>query len=96
MRSAYVAVHSRSRALQGFQYLASEMALPLGYWVVVAEAAVERLDDKGAQVRKSALQLLRTLLQKQPFGGQLDSLAWEVRGARGPAGPGTKPALAGD
>ena len=91
-----VAVHSRSRALQGFQYLASEMALPLGYWVVVAEAAVERLDDKGAQVRKSALQLLRTLLQKQPFGGQLDSLAWEVRGARGPAGPGAEPALAGD
>ena len=55
-----VAVHSRSRALQGFQYLASEMALPLGYWVVVAEAAVER-------ARLTVVPRARTRAARVPF-----------------------------
>jgi len=71
------AVHVRSRALQGFEYLASEMALPLGHWVLAAQLATERLEDKGSLTRKAALQLLRTLMQKQPFGAQLSCAAWE-------------------
>ena len=71
------AVHVRTRALQGLEFLASEMALPLGHWVLAAQLATERLEDKGSLTRKAALQLLRALMQKQPFGGQLSSAAWE-------------------
>jgi len=37
----------------------------------VTEKAVERLDDKAAQVRRSAVQLLTVLLQFNPFSPRL-------------------------
>jgi condensin complex subunit 1 len=48
-----------------------QRAIPIDRIVGITELAVGRLKDKAAQVRKNAIQLLTTLLQYNPFSGQL-------------------------
>jgi len=66
--NAYV----RSKVLHTWQNLCCEGAVPLTRHGKLLAATVLRLEDKSANVRKQALQLLRTLLQSNPFAGKLN------------------------
>ncbi|KYN03812.1 Condensin complex subunit 1 [Cyphomyrmex costatus] len=66
--NAYV----RSKVLQIWQHLCCEGAVPLARHGKLLASTALRLEDKSANVRKQALQLLRTLLQSNPFAGKLN------------------------
>lgn len=65
--NAYV----RSKVLQVWQRLCCEGAIPLARQGKLLAATALRLEDKSAFVRKHALQLLRALLQANPFAGKV-------------------------
>lgn len=65
--NAYV----RSKVLQTWQRLCCEGAVPLARQGKLLACTALRLEDKSANVRKQALQLLRTLLQSNPFAGKV-------------------------
>jgi len=59
---------TRSKALQTWATLADDKVVPFKLFPKICAIAASRLDDKGSVVRKSAAQLLGTLLQTNPFG----------------------------
>ncbi|GJN10798.1 hypothetical protein PR202_ga28922 [Eleusine coracana subsp. coracana] len=75
-----------SRMLKGITMLDSEVwaelceenSISIGLWNEVASVGSGRLEDKSAIVRKSALQLLITMLQHNPFGPQLKTATFEA------------------
>ncbi|XP_020273026.1 condensin complex subunit 1 isoform X1 [Asparagus officinalis] len=73
-----VSAYTRSRVLQVWAELCEEHAISIGLWNEVATVASGRLEDKSAMVRKSALNLLITMLQHNPFGPQLRVAAFEA------------------
>lgn len=77
-RSRDMSAYTRSRVLQTWAELCEEHAVSIGLWNQVADMAAGRLEDKAAIVRKSALQLLATLLQYNPFGPQLRTASFEA------------------
>lgn len=70
--------YTRSKVLQTWSNLCVESAVSIGHWNLVARVAAGRLEDKAAIVRKSALQLLTTLLQFNPFGPSLRTGPFEA------------------
>nr|CAB3482675.1 unnamed protein product [Digitaria exilis] len=72
-----VSAYTRSRVLQVWAELCEENSISIGHWNEVASVASGRLEDKSAIVRKSALQLLITMLQHNPFGPQLRIATFE-------------------
>ena len=77
-RSRDTTAYTRSRVLQTWAELCEDHAVSIGLWNQVADVAAGRLEDKAAIVRKSALQLLSTLLKYNPFGPQLRTAAFEA------------------
>nr|ATG70746.1 binding [Hesperocyparis bakeri] len=73
-----VSAYTRSRVLQTWAELCEEHSVSIGLWNQVSEIAAGRLEDKAAMVRKSALNLLSTLLQYNPFGPQLRTATFEA------------------
>ncbi|XP_022158546.1 condensin complex subunit 1 [Momordica charantia] len=73
-----VSAYTRSRVLQVWAELCEEHSVSIGLWNEVAAIAAGRLEDKSAIVRKSALQLLITMLQHNPFGPQLRLASFEA------------------
>ncbi|XP_042451953.1 condensin complex subunit 1-like isoform X1 [Zingiber officinale] len=73
-----VSAYSRSRVLQVWAELCEVHAVSIGLWNELAVVASGRLEDKSAMVRKSALILLVTMLQHNPFGPQLRVAAFEA------------------
>lgn len=73
-----VSAYTRSRVLQVWAELCEEHAISIGLWNEVAVVASGRLEDKTAMVRKSALNLLITMLQHNPFGPQLRVAVFEA------------------
>ncbi|KAH7667151.1 Condensin subunit 1/Condensin-2 complex subunit D3 protein [Dioscorea alata] len=73
-----VSAYTRSRVLQVWAELCEEHAVSIGLWNEVASVASGRLEDKSAMVRKSALNLLISMLQHNPFGPQLRVAAFEA------------------
>lgn len=65
--NAYV----RSKVLQTWQRLCCEGSMPLARHGKLLACTALRLEDKSATVRKQALQLLRALLQSNPFAGKV-------------------------
>lgn len=65
--NAYV----RSKVLQTWQKLCCEGAIPLSRQNRLVRATVLRLEDKSANVRRQALQLLRAVLQSNPFAAKV-------------------------
>lgn len=65
--NAYV----RSKVLQVWQHLCCEGAIPLARQGKLLAATALRLEDKSANVRKQALQLIRALLQSNPFAAKV-------------------------
>ncbi|OAD62279.1 Condensin complex subunit 1, partial [Eufriesea mexicana] len=68
--NAYV----RSKVLQVWQHLCCEGAIPLARQGRLLAATALRLEDKSAIVRKQALQLMRALLQGNPFAAKLNKI----------------------
>lgn len=70
-------VHSytRAAALRAWCSLTTSTAVPMDRFGPVAALAVGRLMDKGSLVRKMAAQLLRTLLENNPFTSVVDPSA---------------------
>ncbi|XP_031782071.1 condensin complex subunit 1-like isoform X1 [Nasonia vitripennis] len=66
--SSYV----RSKVLQTWQKLCCERALPVSRQNQLLQACILRLEDKVASVRKQALQLLRAILQNNPFASKMN------------------------
>ncbi|XP_078041894.1 CAP-D2 condensin subunit [Augochlora pura] len=66
--NAYV----RSKVLQTWQHLCCERAIPLARQGKLLAVTALRLEDKSANVRRQALQLLRALLQANPFAAKLN------------------------
>ncbi|XP_078446806.1 binding protein isoform X2 [Wolffia australiana] len=77
-RARDVSAYTRSRVLQVWADLCEEHAVSIGLWNEVAAMAAGRLEDKSAFVRKSALTLLITMLQHNPFGPELRIVAFEA------------------
>lgn len=73
-----VSAYTRSRVLQVWAELCEEHSVSVGLWNEVAAVAAGRLEDKSAIVRKSALNLLITMLQHNPFGPQLRASSFEA------------------
>ncbi|CAN4109193.1 unnamed protein product [Withania somnifera] len=73
-----VSAYTRSRVLQVWAELCEEHSISIGMWNEVAEVAAGRLEDKSAIVRKSALNLLISMLQHNPFGPQLRAASFEA------------------
>ncbi|XP_022983683.1 condensin complex subunit 1 [Cucurbita maxima] len=73
-----VSAYTRSRVLQVWADLCEAHSVSIGLWNEVAAVAAGRLEDKSAIVRKSALQLLITMLQHNPFGPQLRIASFEA------------------
>lgn len=65
--NAYV----RSKVLQVWQRLCTESAIPVNRQTQLLVAVVKRLEDKSANVRKQALQLIRALLEGNPFAAKV-------------------------
>jgi condensin complex subunit 1 len=62
---------TRSKVLQVWGILCDNDAIPKKTQPAVVQLATVRLEDKSAQVRKSAIQLLRALVQKNPYAHTL-------------------------
>ncbi|XP_030515808.1 condensin-1 complex subunit CAP-D2 [Rhodamnia argentea] len=73
-----VSAYTRSRVLHVWAELCEEHSVTIGVWNEVATVAAGRLEDKSAIVRKSALNLLITMLQHNPFGPQLRTASFET------------------
>ncbi|KFK34945.1 hypothetical protein AALP_AA5G214200 [Arabis alpina] len=73
-----VSAYTRSRVLQVWTELCEEHSVSIGLWNEVASISAGRLEDKSAIVRKSALNLLITMLQHNPFGPQLRIASFEA------------------
>ncbi|XP_023527692.1 condensin complex subunit 1 [Cucurbita pepo subsp. pepo] len=73
-----VSAYTRSRVIQVWADLCEAHSVSIGLWNEVAAVAAGRLEDKSAIVRKSALQLLITMLQHNPFGPQLRIASFEA------------------
>lgn len=58
----------RSKVLQIANELKHREAVPLAWIIRIINAAIERLEDKTATVRKNAISLLRSYLESNPFG----------------------------
>ncbi|KZV57861.1 condensin complex subunit 1 [Dorcoceras hygrometricum] len=73
-----VSAYTRSRVLQVWSELCEDHSISIGLWNEVSAVAAGRLEDKSAIVRKSALNLLISLLQHNPFGPQLRIASFEA------------------
>ena len=75
-RTHDVSPYTRSAVLKVWVYLLESKAVPVRRINAVAELAVDRLKDKTASVRKQALSVLTSLLDNNPFSGNLDEEAF--------------------
>lgn len=66
--NAYV----RSKALKVWQHLAQEKAIPLSRMSGLIRDVISRLGDVSWTVVKSAIQLVKTILENNPYGAKMD------------------------
>ncbi|XP_067627986.1 condensin complex subunit 1 [Eurosta solidaginis] len=66
-----VSAHVRAKVLQIWNNMKEENAVPLSFQLKVLCEAVERLEDKTSSVRKQAVQLLKSFLERNPFAAKL-------------------------
>lgn len=62
---------ARAKVLHIFYQLQEQNAIPLLYQSRILQRATERLEDKTATVRKNALILIKTFLEKNPYSAKL-------------------------
>jgi condensin complex subunit 1 len=78
-RSHDVSSYTRSAVLKAWISIVQASALPIERVIPVTIMAIDRLKDKTVMVRKQALQLLTTLLENNPFLGDLDPQPYRLK-----------------
>lgn len=63
---------TRAAVLKAWCYLLDQNAIPVRHMTSICDLAYDRLVDKTAMVRKNAIALLTSILDNNPFGGELD------------------------
>merc|ERR1712000_204605 len=71
--------YTRSKVIQTWIMLVKGRFVPLKFILSVTDAALGRLEDKAAQVRKNAINLLCALLEFNPFAGDLRLKAFTAK-----------------
>uniref|UniRef100_A0A1A9WR38 Condensin complex subunit 1 n=1 Tax=Glossina brevipalpis TaxID=37001 RepID=A0A1A9WR38_9MUSC len=71
MHISDISAHVRAKVLQIWNRMKEEDAVPLSFQLKVLCAAVERLEDKTCSVRKQAVQLIKSFLERNPFAAKL-------------------------
>nr|XP_018906825.1 PREDICTED: condensin complex subunit 1 [Bemisia tabaci] len=66
-----IAALVRSKVLQLWQDICRSNALPKHRTIPLLEAAIERLSDKSVFVSKNAIQLIKIMLERNPFAAKL-------------------------
>lgn len=66
-----ISAHVRCKVLQIWNHLKMEQAVPLTYHLNVLSSAIERLEDKTSTVRKHAVQLIKSFLERNLFSANL-------------------------
>lgn len=66
-----ISAHVRGKVLQIWNHLKMEQAVPLTYQLNVLSGAIERLEDKTSTVRKHAVQLIKSFLERNIFSANL-------------------------
>lgn len=66
-----VSAHVRAKVLQIWNNMKEENAVPLSFQLKVLCEAVDRLEDKTSSVRKHAVQLIKSFLERNPFAAKL-------------------------
>jgi condensin complex subunit 1 len=69
----------RAAVLKVWIYLLEKEAVPVRRMASVGDIAVDRLFDKTAAVRKSAVALMTALLENNPFSGSLNAAPFRTR-----------------
>lgn len=67
-----VSSYSRSKALQVWDYLKQQSAIPLKNHLTILKAVIDRLEDRTATVRKNATTLLQSFLETNPFASRVN------------------------
>ena len=70
-RAADTSAFTRSRVMHTWAFVAERRSIPISHWNAVARLVLERMRDKAALVRRSAMQCAQTMLFHNPFGSQL-------------------------
>ncbi|KAG7349724.1 non-SMC mitotic condensation complex subunit 1 [Nitzschia inconspicua] len=78
-RAHDVSSYTRSAVLKAWIRLAQAGSVPVDRILRVTRMAVDRLQDKTVIVRKQSLQLLTTLLENNPFMGDLDPNPYRLK-----------------
>lgn len=66
-----ISAHVRSKVLQIWNSLKIAQAVPLAYQLQVLSGTIERLEDKTAIVRKHAVQLIKSFLERNIYSSNL-------------------------
>lgn len=74
-----VNAHVRSKSLALWTQIKQENAVPLSWLSPVTKYAVGRLEDKSTLVRKSAIHLIRSFLERNPYAAKLSLEELEKR-----------------
>ena len=69
--------YTRAQVLKIWSSLLDSNAVPVRRYGTVCEIALDRLVDKTASVRKNAVSLLSSLIENNPFSGDLDITTFE-------------------
>lgn len=74
--------HTRAHVLKIWASLLDSNSVPVRRYGTVCEIALDRLNDKTSSVRKNAVSLLSSLIENNPFSGDLDITIFELNKTR--------------
>lgn len=74
-----VSSFSRSAVLKAWIQIVQSQSLPVEWFIPVTELAIDRLRDKTIMVRRQSMQLLTTVLENNPFMGDLTPKRYQVK-----------------
>lgn len=74
-----VNAHVRSKTIYLWTHMKNEGGVPLAWLAPVLKVVIGRLEDKSALVRKSAIQLIKSFLERNPFAAKLSLEELEKR-----------------
>eukprot|EP01038_Epipyxis_sp_PR26KG_P008509 gene8509-11503_t len=70
---------TRANVLKTWSYLIETKSIPVRQYTQIADVAIDRLHDKIALVRKNSIVLLTTLLDFNPFSGNLNQDMFQLQ-----------------
>ncbi|CAB9508762.1 Condensin complex subunit 1 [Seminavis robusta] len=74
-----VSSFTRAATLRAWISVVQSRSLPAEWFIPVTELAIDRLNDKTIMVRRLSMQLLTTVLENNPFMGDLEPERYQVK-----------------